>query len=190
MTMLQQKRRHMAIKPLLYYAFSSSFGEIAVVYDPDPFKLKTIYLPGKSTERFVRSPGDGFLKDAKPSEDVKTISQTIQCYFNGCPVDIPWQTFDLSVMTDAQTAVLRATADIPYGEVRSYRDIAISIGKPKACRFVGNTLAKNPFPVLIPCHRVIRSDNTIGKFGGGTELKKKMIQLEKNHQNRYQRNLK
>ncbi|MBU0994550.1 MAG: methylated-DNA--[protein]-cysteine S-methyltransferase [Proteobacteria bacterium] len=180
----------MDINQLFYHVFSSSFGEIVIVFKNDTFKLKTIYLPGSPSQAFIRSSGDKFLKDEKPSADVQATCQAIKKYFNGYAIDIPWKILDLSTMTDTQKGVLRATADIPYGEVRSYREIAISVGRPKACRFVGNTLAKNPFPVLIPCHRVIRSDHSFGQFGGGAELKKKMIQLEKNHQNRYQRNLK
>jgi len=62
--------------------------------------------------------------------------------------------------------------------LRSYRDIAVAVGRPRAYRFVGTTLANNPFPILIPCHRVIRSDGSFGLFGGGSDMKRKLIELE------------
>jgi methylated-DNA-[protein]-cysteine S-methyltransferase len=60
----------------------------------------------------------------------------------------------------------------------SYKTIAAAVDRPKAYRFVGTTLAINPFPILIPCHRVIRSDGAIGEYGGGSALKKWLIDLE------------
>lgn len=81
-------------------------------------------------------------------------------------------------LTRLQQSVLAATASIPCGELRSYKDIAEAIDRPRAYRFVGTTLGENPFPIVIPCHRVIRSDGSYGQFGGGTDLKRKMIELE------------
>ena len=80
--------------------------------------------------------------------------------------------------TVLQKAVYRQTAKISYGFLSTYKKIAEGIGRPGAYRFVGTTLAKNPFPILIPCHRVIRSDNKIGGFGGGSTLKQRLIQHE------------
>ncbi|UCD31652.1 MAG: methylated-DNA--[protein]-cysteine S-methyltransferase [Desulfobacterales bacterium] len=68
--------------------------------------------------------------------------------------------------------------DIPYGQLKSYKEIAAAIQRPRAYRFVGSTLAINPYPILIPCHRVIRSDSSFGRFGGGAELKRKLIEME------------
>ncbi|MEA3438105.1 MAG: MGMT family protein [Thermodesulfobacteriota bacterium] len=90
----------------------------------------------------------------------------------------PWEWMDMSGLTKLQQLVLRATADIPSGSVRFYKQIAEAINRPLSYRFVGSTLAKNPFPILIPCHRVIRSDSSLGRFGGGTDLKKELIEME------------
>lgn len=81
-------------------------------------------------------------------------------------------------LTPLQQLVLKATTDIPYASVRSYKQIAEAIHRPWAYRFVGSALAKNPFPILMPCQRVIRSDSSLGQFGGGTDLKRKLIDLE------------
>ena len=69
---------------------------------------------------------------------------------------------------------------IPYGETRSYKDIAIAIGKPNSYRAVANACAKNPLPIIRPCHRVIRSDGRIGGYSvkGGTVLKRALLRCE------------
>ena len=69
---------------------------------------------------------------------------------------------------------------IPYGETRSYKDIAIAIGKPNSYRAVANACAKNPLPIIRPCHRVIRSDGKLGGYSveGGTVLKRALLKCE------------
>ncbi|MBI4528242.1 MAG: methylated-DNA--[protein]-cysteine S-methyltransferase [Deltaproteobacteria bacterium] len=86
---------------------------------------------------------------------------------------------DLSNLPPFTRNVLRLAAKIPYGEVKSYRWIAEQLGKPKATRAVGNALARNPVPIIIPCHRVVRSDGTIGGFALGSRWKRRLLRLEK-----------
>ncbi|MEM3031066.1 MAG: MGMT family protein [Candidatus Micrarchaeia archaeon] len=76
--------------------------------------------------------------------------------------------------------MLLETAKIPKGKTASYAEIAKRVGRPKAARAVGNALAKNPFPLLIPCHRVIRSDGSAGGYSrkGGSAKKKKLLERE------------
>lgn len=82
-------------------------------------------------------------------------------------------------LTPFELSVLRAALEIPFGETRSYAWIARRIGKPKAVRAVGTALRKNPWPLIIPCHRVIKSDGSIGKYAGAdTGRKKELIDLE------------
>jgi len=80
--------------------------------------------------------------------------------------------------TAFQRAVWDALADIPYGELRSYRDIARSIGNPAAVRAVGAANGRNPLPIVVPCHRVIGSNGSLTGFAGGVEIKKFLLQLE------------
>ncbi|UCC95136.1 MAG: MGMT family protein [Candidatus Omnitrophota bacterium] len=82
-------------------------------------------------------------------------------------------------MTEFEKKVLRVVLQIPLGEVRSYKWVAQRAGEPRAWRAVANILRKNPFPLLIPCHRVIKSSQKIGGYSLGTQLKKKLIKLEK-----------
>jgi O-6-methylguanine DNA methyltransferase len=86
---------------------------------------------------------------------------------------------DLRGLTEFQAAVLRRTATIPRGEVRPYGWVAKEIGKPGAVRAVGTALAHNPVPVIIPCHRVVRSDGTLGEYSlGPAENKRTLLEAE------------
>ncbi len=80
--------------------------------------------------------------------------------------------------TPFQRKVWNALLKIPYGETRTYSQIAKSVGRPSAQRAVGNAVGKNPLPVLIPCHRVVRSDGTLGGFSGGVGIKPLLLALE------------
>ena len=82
--------------------------------------------------------------------------------------------------TKFQLIVWEEISKIPYGETRTYKDIAIAIGKPNSSRAVANACGKNPYPVVIPCHRVIRSDGKIGGYSGvdGEKKKKELLRLE------------
>ncbi len=81
--------------------------------------------------------------------------------------------------TSFQKKVWRTLAKIPYGETRSYKEIARAIGHPRAFRAVGNANRKNPIPLIIPCHRVIESRGELGGFGHGIKIKKMLLDLEK-----------
>lgn len=86
---------------------------------------------------------------------------------------------DLSQLTPFQQRVLQKIRTIPAGQVRSYGWVAKAIGAERAARAVGTALAKNPVPLLIPCHRVVRSDGHLGNYsGGGTAVKAKLLAFE------------
>lgn len=92
--------------------------------------------------------------------------------------------FDLPLApqgTPFQQRVWKALLEIPYGETRSYGDIARQIGKPTASRAVGAANGLNPIPIIIPCHRVIGSSGQLVGFGGGLPIKKQLLVLEQNH---------
>lgn len=88
---------------------------------------------------------------------------------------------DISGLSAFTRAVLEVTARIPYGQVRSYRWIAGRLGKPGASRAVGNALARNPIPIIIPCHRVVRSDGDLGGYALGLNWKRRLLKLEEGH---------
>jgi epoxyqueuosine reductase len=80
--------------------------------------------------------------------------------------------------TPFQLQCWRALLDIPYGETRTYADIARSVGKPQAFRAVGMANNRNPIAIVVPCHRVIASDGTLCGYGGGLDVKRKLLELE------------
>jgi methylated-DNA-[protein]-cysteine S-methyltransferase len=113
----------------------------------------------------------------------KPLQKQIIAYFKGSYVnfseDIPLEIHNLSPFAQQ---VLKTCRDIKLGQKISYSQLAEKIGKPSAARAVGSCLAKNPVPLIIPCHRVIRSDGSLGGFsapGGGISLKKKLLLHEK-----------
>jgi methylated-DNA-[protein]-cysteine S-methyltransferase len=90
--------------------------------------------------------------------------------------DVP---LDLSTASPFVQRVLRATARVPFGHLVTYKSIANEIGEPGATRAVGNALGSNPIPIVVPCHRVIRSDGSLGGYTGGTDIKRHLLTLEK-----------
>lgn len=81
--------------------------------------------------------------------------------------------------TDFQKKVWRELLKISWGETVSYREIAIRIGRPKAVRAVANAIGQNKIPIIIPCHRVIRTDGQLGGYSGGVRLKRRLLEFEK-----------
>lgn len=101
-------------------------------------------------------------------------------YFKGEPVELLFPIdLDLEGCTCFQRDVWEATVRIPYGQLRSYGWIAAQIGRPQAARAVGQALGANRLPIVIPCHRVIRSDGSLGGFSGGLHWKEELTKLEK-----------
>jgi methylated-DNA-[protein]-cysteine S-methyltransferase len=109
----------------------------------------------------------------------KNLIERLQVYYDGKAVDFP-DKLDLYGSTPFQRSVWQATRRIPYSETRSYAWIGGQIGQPQAARAVGQALHRNPLPVIIPCHRVIASDGSLGGFGGDEGMKQFLLQLEKN----------
>lgn len=113
---------------------------------------------------------------ASPDSVLRAARTQLDEYFAGRR-----QRFDLPLAasgTPFQESVWQALAAIPWGEVRSYRDIACAIGKPKAVRAVGAANGRNPLPIVVPCHRVIGADGSLTGFGGGLPLKVQLLTLE------------
>jgi methylated-DNA-[protein]-cysteine S-methyltransferase len=87
-------------------------------------------------------------------------------------------TVDLKLVGGFQRRVLERTASIPPGSVATYGEVAAAIGSPRASRATGNALGANPVPIVVPCHRVVHGDGTLGGYGGGREVKVALLQLE------------
>jgi methylated-DNA-[protein]-cysteine S-methyltransferase len=85
---------------------------------------------------------------------------------------------DWSLAGDFGRRVLDRTARIPYGQVSTYGEVARDIGSPRAARATGNALGANPIPIVVPCHRVVRSGGALGQYAGGAERKAQLLELE------------
>jgi methylated-DNA-[protein]-cysteine S-methyltransferase len=105
----------------------------------------------------------------------------LERYFAGEAVTFPLDTVRFSAAvghTRFETAVAAALAAIPYGAAASYRDLAVAAGHPNAYRAVGSVMARNPLPVILPCHRVIKNDGRLGEYGGDPAWKRRLLTLE------------
>jgi methylated-DNA-[protein]-cysteine S-methyltransferase len=113
-----------------------------------------------------------------PREVLEQTRRQLESYFTGTrhAFDLP---LDWRLTTGFRREVLRATAQIPYGATSSYRALATQAGSPAAVRAAGTALALNPLPIVVPCHRVLRSDGQLGGYRGGAEAKAQLLELER-----------
>ncbi len=158
-----------AIGPLFLAA--SAQGLVALEFDAR--------LPGQQSirpnPRHLRKEKNGFTFEDSRRVMLPYINE-LEEYFSGRRREF---TFPLDLRgTDFQLACWRALLAIPYGETRSYADIARSVGKPNAFRAVGMANNRNPLAIAVPCHRVIASDGTLCGYGGGLGVKRKLLELE------------
>jgi len=134
----------------------------------------------KSEKTFLKRLKERFLgKTVRDDQKNKEVLFQLERYLKG---DL--KRFDCKLGfkgTPFQEKVWSALAKIPYGQTRSYKEIAQAIGHPKAFRAVGNANGQNSIPLIIPCHRVIESNGGLGGFGHGLKVKKQLLDLERAH---------
>ncbi len=158
-----------------YFRWNSPLGPVFVAYNKNGISA---VMRARSGGAFERSFRKRFSRPAYPAPDSprKGWQNEANWAAPGKGKKIP---FDLGSLSPFEQAVLRKALEIPSGEVRPYGWIAREIGRPRAVRAVGTALAKNPIPILIPCHRVIRSDGQIGNYAlGGKEKKIEILAAE------------
>ena len=158
-----------------YTCFKSSFGWVGVARSTRGL-VRVIF--GKSSDSEAEELLTDDLETEKSAPGLSDTVDLLMRYFNGEPVDFALD-LDLQAGTSFQKAVWQATSRIPYGEVRTYSWVAEEIQKPKAVRAVGNALGANPLPIIVPCHRVLRSDGGLGGYSGGLHWKPKLLALER-----------
>jgi O-6-methylguanine DNA methyltransferase len=177
-----------------YYLIKTSLGWCGLISDNDI--IKTLILPSPDKSLILKTPKTRVSPQNKalvrptvpPRRDCGRFVRDLKKYFNGKKVDF-WNTkiltpypykIDLRDRSNFERKVYQILRKIPYGQIRTYQWVARRVGSPRASRAVGNALARNPLPIIIPCHRVIRSDGSLGKFSasGGVRLKEKLLKLE------------
>ncbi|MFQ5680313.1 MAG: methylated-DNA--[protein]-cysteine S-methyltransferase [Gemmatimonadota bacterium] len=119
-------------------------------------------------------PGRPVVQDP---DGLKEVERELREYFSGSRSRFDVRV-DLSAVSEFDRHVLEAARRISFGQVVPYAELARRIGKPKAARAVGNALGRNPVAIVVPCHRVVRSDGTLGGYGGGVHWKEQLLALE------------
>ena len=135
--------------------------------------LLKVILPNKINSISIEITNPGSYKPI-----MHNVIEQLNQYFMGIR-----KQFDISLkleMPPFYKKVLKEVSEIPYGQTFSYKNIARKLNNPRAYRAVANANAANPIPIIIPCHRVIQSNGSLGNYGGGRQLKQILVQIEKN----------
>lgn len=141
-------------------------GVVRISFHSEAEDLVLAELARRVSPRIVRAPGK-----------VSPVARELDEYFDGRrrKFDVP---VDWALVGPYARKILRATAAIPFGEVSTYREVAAKAGNPAASRAAGNALGSNPIPVVVPCHRVLRTNGGLGGYAGGLEVKELLLRLE------------
>ena len=156
------------------------FGFVAVfwsIYKSKP-KICRIVLskPGISAQHTIKK----FFPDSAASScpEIDSLVDQMEAFLNGEDIVFSLDMVRFDLCSVFQQRVLRAEHAIPRGRVSTYKLIAGHLDSPRGARAVGTALATNPFPVLIPCHRAIRSDGALGGYQGGLKMKRTLLEME------------
>ena len=172
--------KNMRINDTFIKNVPSSFGAVAIVWqstDNLPGIIR-IFLsnPKQSAAELART----MFSDSLPSScnEINAVAREIETFLAGENISFSLDIARMDMCSEFQQNVLRAEHAIPRGFVSTYQRIARHVGRPSGARAVGMALANNPFPILIPCHRAIRSDGNIGGYQGGIDMKAALLKME------------
>lgn len=161
---------------LSYHLFETRLGWVACLGSSQG--LKKVTLPCDSRESALQGLGEEARSAVHSPQAFAAVEKELKKYYDGKKPDFSSVLLDFSGATVFRREIWRAIQSVPYGEKRSYLWIAERAGKPGAARAAGQAVGDNPFAVVVPCHRVIGSDGGLGGFGGGLEMKRKLLALE------------
>jgi methylated-DNA-[protein]-cysteine S-methyltransferase len=164
-----------------YLAFTESqFGRICIMwrYIKGMARIERVLLPNETKEISENLLSLMDIADEKSCRETDTVIGKINSLLRGESVKFDLKIIQLAACPPFQKKVLLAEHGIPHGWVSTYGRIAQHIGTPNGARAVGTALAKNPFPLIIPCHRAVRADGQLGGFRGGVEMKRALLLLE------------
>ena len=141
--------------------------------------LSALSLPVATRDEAERRfTGKGMaLADGETFEQIGRFADDLKRYFLGERVAFEVE-LDLSGLTDWQRRVLLKAAEIPYGELMTYGELAAAVGSPGGGRAVGQAMARNPVPIVVPCHRVVAAFRKLGGYSAGLEWKRRLLRLE------------
>ena len=170
-------------KMVSYVLTLTSFGEVGLVWvlgEKAP-SIVRIFLPmeGLKMQDIIHHGSPHFTGAVRQSHEIiDQISLEIQEYLSGAPVVFSLENLDMSGCSEFQRRVLLQNRRIPRGFVSTYGRMADKLSLPKGARAVGNALAGNPFPIIIPCHRIVRVNGAPGGYGGGLGMKIALLEME------------
>lgn len=166
--------------PPTYTLLDTPLGCVGIVWKTCSLRLKV--------QRVVLSTATGEVEqvlrrsypnvEPSPRSAILDLCNGISAFLDGKAVSFALEDLDLDSCSAFQRSALLAEYGVPRGCVTTYGRLARHIGVPGAARAVGSALARNPFPLLIPCHRAIRSDGMVGGFQAGSDAKRRLLQLE------------
>jgi len=156
------------------------FGPVILVWsaiDGEP-KIVRVLLSRPGSDAAAQAAA--LFPDSRPrsSREIDALADSIQAFLAGDAVRFPLDLVAFAARPAFQQAVLRVEHAIPRGRVSTYGLIAGRLGRPKAARAVGNALATNPFPLIVPCHRAVRTGGGLGGFQGGAMMKRALLERE------------
>lgn len=163
-----------------YSTFSSPFDTFTIVWKEtsSDLKLQRIFL-SDSEQKSEEKAQESFKRiELGSSASIAKLGEKIQGFLKGEEVDFELELVDFTQCSEIQEKVLLADFRIPRGWVSTYKRIANQIGVNNGARVVGNCLAKNPFPIIIPCHRAIKTDGNLGGYQGGIKMKRTLLEME------------
>jgi len=164
-----------------YRSFSTPLGAMIIVWGMEGKTPRVLRLllsqPDRPAARRLESSYPAVVQPDSTTR-IDQLVRRIKQYAEGWKVRFSLEDLYWPQCTDFQIRVLQMESRVPRGRVTSYRQIARGLGKPGAARGVGQALARNPFPIIIPCHRCVRSDGSLGGFQGGEAMKARLLQME------------
>jgi methylated-DNA-[protein]-cysteine S-methyltransferase len=176
----RMKNKNIKTATLSFLIRSSPFGPVTLlwsIYEGQPKIFRALLAtPRVSAKHKVGK----LFPDSKAAtcSEIDVVADDIETFFEGEDIQFSLEIVRMDLCSEFQQKVLRAEHGIPRGAVSTYQRIARHVGRPKGARAVGKALATNPFPIIIPCHRTIRTDLTIGGYQGGIKMKRTLLQME------------
>lgn len=160
---------------LRFYLCETRLGWIGLVLSARGLKATT--LPRPSRDEALRDVAELGAVEPAPESEAGDLPRRLRAFADGGRVDLTLD-IDWGGISPFRRVLLEETMRVPAGETRSYGWLARRVGRPRAARAVGRVMATNPFPIVVPCHRVVASDGSLRGYGGGLDLKAALLRLE------------
>jgi methylated-DNA-[protein]-cysteine S-methyltransferase len=175
-----KQRKGFMEKKYFFLDFKTPFGSVHLVWTSghSSDSLKRIFLssPEKTSEELMREQFYGITRFSSPF--IKELGSKITAFLEGAPLSLEAEPLSYEGCSLFHSACLQTERKVPRGKIVTYGLLAEAAGNATAARAAGAALSKNPFPLLIPCHRAIKANGYLGGYQGGTAMKKKLLERE------------